>query len=124
MFNINRVSDVPIYEQLITEIERYVLAGLIRPGEKLPSVRNLSVEHSVNPNTVQKAYTELERQKLCYSVPGSGRFIAEDAVDLLRGKKSELLDKVAELARELRTSGMAEEEIIKTVHAVYTETGI
>lgn len=82
------------------------------------------MEHSVNPNTVQKAYAELERQKLCYSVPGSGRFIADDAVELLRGKKSGLLDEIAALARELRASGMAEEEIIGTVHTVYTETGI
>lgn len=64
MFNVDKVSSVPIYEQIIAEFERYVMAGLMGADDKLPSVRALSLELSVNPNTIQKAYTELERQKL------------------------------------------------------------
>ena len=59
VFNINKVSYVPIYEQIISEFERYVMAGLLNSDDKLPSVRALSMDLSVNPNTIQKAYAEL-----------------------------------------------------------------
>lgn len=119
MFNVDKVSSVPIYEQVIAEFERYVMAGLMGADDKLPSVRALSLELSVNPNTIQKAYTELERQKLCYSVPGSGRFVAKNAIEKIRQQKRGLLSDVARLAQELKASGIDEQELIDTVHSVY-----
>ncbi len=120
MFNINKVSYIPIYEQVIAEFERYVMAGLMGANDKLPSVRALSLELSVNPNTIQKAYTELERQNLCYSVPGSGRFVAKDAAERIKERKRGLLTEVDRLARELRASGIEEKELIDVVHSAYS----
>ena len=121
MFNINKVSYVPIYEQIISEFERYVMAGLLNSDDKLPSVRALSMDLSVNPNTIQKAYSEPERQSLCYSVPGSGRFVAPKAAELIRERKRGLLDEIRKLARELKASGVSEGEIISAIAEAYAD---
>lgn len=76
MFTIDKYSRVPIYEQIIEQVEMHIALGDLAPESLLPSVRSLSVELSVNPNTLQKAYAELERRGLCYSVPGNGCFIS------------------------------------------------
>jgi GntR family transcriptional regulator len=70
-------SHVPIYRQIADEIRAAVAAGLYRPGESLPSLRAMAVEIQVNPNTVQRAYDELEREGLIYSQRGRGLFVAE-----------------------------------------------
>lgn len=121
MFNVNKVSYIPIYEQIISEFERYVMAKLLKSDDKLPSVRQLSMELSVNPNTIQKAYTELERSGLCYSVPGNGRFVSKEAYDLIRKRKRGLLDKIKTLTIELKTSGIGIDEIISVVNEAYTD---
>ena len=71
MFTIDRYSPIPIYEQLIAQFERLILLGILAPNAVLPSVRALSQELSVNPNTIQKAYTELERRGLSFTAPGT-----------------------------------------------------
>ena len=63
MFVIDVMSRVPVYEQLINQVEEQILTGLLNSGDKMPSVRSLSVSLSINPNTIQKAYTELDRRK-------------------------------------------------------------
>ena len=72
MFQINIFNRKPIYEQLIDQTERLILTGILTEEEQLPSVRSLSVELSVNPNTIQKAYAELDRRGLTYVIPGRG----------------------------------------------------
>ena len=74
MFQINIFNRKPIYEQLIDQTERLILTGILTEEEQLPSVRSLSVELSVNPNTIQKAYAELDRRGLTYVIPGRGKF--------------------------------------------------
>ena len=120
---IDKHSRTPIYEQVIAQIERGRLTGEYGADAQIPSVRAQSMELSVNPNTLQKAYSELEWRGLCYSVPGSGRFVAKDAVEKLRTMKRELLERVAGLARELRISGVEENEVIETVRAAYSDIG-
>ena len=71
-------NDRPIYLQLMERIQRDIIAGVYQPGDKLPSVRDLALEAAVNPNTMQKALSELERSGLVYSQRTSGRFITED----------------------------------------------
>ena len=78
MFSIDRYSPIPIYEQLIAQFERLILVGILTPNEMLPSVRALSQELSVNPNTIHKAYAELERRGLSQTAPGTGRFITQN----------------------------------------------
>lgn len=71
-------SDVPIYAQLIAQIQTTIVSGTWPPGERLPSVRDLAAEAGVNPNTMQRAMTELERQGLVYSQRTAGRFVTKD----------------------------------------------
>ena len=77
MFVVDVMSRVPVYEQIIKQVEEQVLTGILKEGDKLPSVRSLSVKLSINPNTIQKAYTELDRRQLIITVPGKGSFISE-----------------------------------------------
>lgn len=79
----------PIYLQLEDQIKTRIIAGVYRPGEKLPSVRELAAEAAVNPNTMQKALTELERSGLVYAQRTSGRFITED-IQIMKNLKEQL----------------------------------
>ena len=80
-------NDRPIYLQLMERIQRDIIAGVYQPGDKLPSVRDLALEAAVNPNTMQKALSELERSGLVYSQRTSGRFITEDTEMLTQNEK-------------------------------------
>ena len=82
-------SERPIYAQIVEKIQMDIISGVYAPGDRLPSVRELAAEASVNPNTMQKALTELERTELVYSVRTSGRFITEDTA-LITQVKEEL----------------------------------
>lgn len=89
----NLDSDRPIFIQIIEKIQMDIISGIYKPGDKLPSVRELAAEAAVNPNTMQKALSELERTGLVYSLRTSGRFITED---------TKMIDELkAELAREM-----------------------
>ncbi len=82
-------KDRPIYAQLIEQIELKIISGLWKPGERLPSVRDLAAQAAVNPNTMQRALSELERDGLLYTVRTSGRFITEDG-DMIQKLKGSL----------------------------------
>ena len=77
MFDIDFMSRIPIYEQLYRKVIELILKGVLKEQDKLPSVRNLATELSVNPNTVAKAYSLLERDGIIYSLAGRGSFIAK-----------------------------------------------
>lgn len=77
MFSIDLTSRIPIYEQIYTKIIELAISGTLNENDQLPSVRNLAKDTGVNPNTVAKAYQELERKGVIYSVPGRGSFIAD-----------------------------------------------
>lgn len=118
---VDKHSRIPIYEQIIAQVERGILSGEFAANQQIPSVRSLSMELSVNPNTLQKAYSELERRGLCYTVPGNGRFVSENACEKLREMKRELIERVNRLARELRFSGIDEKDVIAAVRAAYSD---
>ncbi|MBO6215298.1 MAG: GntR family transcriptional regulator [Lachnospiraceae bacterium] len=96
----------PIFEQISDHYKQLILMGVLEPGEKMPSVRALSVEIATNPNTIQKAYAELEREGFCYSVAGKGSFVTEDIDRLLGKKKDELIGKMRSLRGEAGHLGM------------------
>ena len=81
----------PIYLQLINKIEMMASRGFLAPNEQLPPVRSLAVELSINPNTIQRAYSELEKKGVIYTVPGKGCFVSPSTDTLLNRKKQELL---------------------------------
>lgn len=75
MFIIDQGSSRPIYQQLVQAIKEHILRGLLQPGDRLPSVRELSAQLRINPNTIQKAYQELERQKVTETLQSRGTFV-------------------------------------------------
>ena len=81
-------NDVPIYSQLIEQIKVSIVSGMFAPGERLPSVRDLATEAGVNPNTMQRALAELERDGLVYSQRTAGRFVTEDQTMIDHVKRS------------------------------------
>lgn len=119
MFTIDKLSRTPIYEQLIAQFEYGILSGEIAPDGKLPSVRELSQELSVNPNTLQRAYAEIERRGLCYSVPGSGRYLTKDALLHLKSAAEQKINAFADLTAALKKLGVTKDALLNVVASVY-----
>lgn len=119
MFQIDVLSRTPVYEQIVSQMERFVLTGVLAPGSQLPSVRNLSVELAINPNTIQRAYTELDRKGVICSVPGKGCFVSESAVRVLSEMKREKLVDLKGLVWEMKLAGVTKEELQTLLSQVY-----
>lgn len=107
----NLDNNMPIYLQLMDRIQRDIISGRYSPGDKLPSVRELAVEAAVNPNTMQKALSELERGGLVYSQRTSGRFITEDEELLKELKREQAAGYLAEFMANMHNLGLKDEEI-------------
>lgn len=123
MFQIDVMSRQPVYEQIISQIEQFVLTGILTPGSQIPSVRSLSVELSINPNTIQKAYSELDRRGIIYSVPGRGCFISNNATDILSRHKLKQTSELEKLIYELVLAGISREELIKCIDNAFQMKG-
>lgn len=104
----------PIYEQVVEKFRMLILKGIIASDEKLPSVRNLAVELSINPNTIQRAYGELERQGYIYTVKGKGNFAA-GSEKLIGQYKEEIRMRMKELCETAVSVGMTEEELVEVI---------
>ena len=101
MIRIDYTDSTPIYEQVVNKYKNLIVRNVLTPEEKMPSVRTLAMELSINPNTIQKAYTELERQGFIYTVKGKGNFVA--ANDNLKDiKQAEIIEKLDELLKEAK----------------------
>lgn len=119
MISIDKQSRVPVYEQLIDAFEKEIMLGIRESDSMIPSVRTLSVELGVNPNTVQKAYLELERRNITYSVPGVGRFVSKDGAAILKkdlGEAEELLRKAVE---RMKQAEVPLADVLKKVTSLY-----
>lgn len=104
----------PIYEQVVERFKSLILKGGMQPDEQMPSVRNLAMELSINPNTIQKAYAELERQEFIYTVKGRGCFVSGDG-SLVEKRKKEYLEEILRLAREVLELGMSKMELVMEI---------
>ena len=104
----------PIYGQIKDSLRRLIVAGALSPDEKLPSIRALAMDLSINPNTIRRAYTELEQEGFIYSVPGKGSFAA-----VMGGgdpkRRAELMEKLREIIAELRYLNVSDQEILALV---------
>jgi len=110
MLHLDYRDSRPIYEQVQDGLRRLMVSGALQEGEKLPSVRALASQLTINPNTIQRAYEALEREGYVYSIPGKGSFVApRKEVD--DGRKEELLEKFTAAARELLFLGVSPEEL-------------
>lgn len=121
MFVIDPMSRTPIYEQLCSQVEKLILVDVLAAGDQLPSVRTLSCTLSINPNTVQKAYTDLTQKGILCAVPGKGCFVAADAVSILKSGSRERLRVFEDTVRDLKLAGISKEELFRLVETVYTE---
>ncbi|MBZ4662663.1 MAG: transcriptional regulator, GntR family [Caloramator sp.] len=119
MFELDVRSRVPIYEQLFEKIKELIIKGLLKENEQLPSVRALSNDLTINPNTIQKAYRELENQGYIYSIPGKGSFVAplKDR-DINKKQIEKILEEVKKLMLEGLYLGMDREDFIKVLEDV------
>lgn len=114
MISLNYRDSRPIYEQIKDALRKLIVTGALAPDEKLPSVRALATQLSINPNTIQRAYNELEGEGYIYSVPGKGSF-AGGSLDADAARKKELLGQVREILAELRYLGVSREELLALV---------
>lgn len=105
----------PIYLQLMERIQHDIISGVYQPGDKLPSVRDLALDAAVNPNTMQKALSELERSGLVYSHRTSGRFITDDKA-LLKKIKTELAHEyISSFLEQMRHLGVDGKETLEMI---------
>lgn len=105
-------SDRPIYTQLVEQIKLRIISEIYKPGDKLPSVRDLAAEAAVNPNTMQRALAELEKDELVYSQRTSGRFITEDQAMIKKLKNELALEEVTVFLEKMKMLGFDKEETI------------
>lgn len=120
MIAINYRDPRPIYEQIQAELRRLMLTGALPPGSRLPSVRELAGQLAINPNTIQRAYNELEAEGYIYSVAGKGSFVSGTA-DADAVRRETLRADVKKLLNELRYLGVTEADAAALIEEVYEQ---
>lgn len=119
MLGIDKQGKIPVYEQLVEAFEKEIVLGIREADSMIPSVRSLSVELGINPNTVQKAYLELERRNITYSVPGVGRFVSKEGAAILKSDQSEAEALLAKAIGHMKRSEVPLEQILEMVRGLY-----
>ena len=115
MFLLNVQSKIPIHEQIRNQILRYIEAGVLSPGDRLPSVRQLAAENGINPNTAARAYAQLEACGAVYNIPKKGVYVKE------RTLKKEPGDSITAILQKWKKEGVTEQELQEKIAAVYRE---
>ena len=116
---IDKQSEVPVYRQIIDQITKAIIDGEYRSNDILPSVRRIAKENGVNPNTVQKAYRELEKMGAVYSIAGRGNFVADSGDILKENNKKEVKDRFVALVKEAKSAGIWMDELITLIDSAY-----
>ena len=114
MIQLNYRDSKPIYEQIKSGLRKLVITNSLAPNDKLPSVRELASSLAINPNTIQKAYHELETEGYIYTVPGKGTFVAERE-DIFETRQNELLEEFDELMEELLFLSVQKKKLLERV---------
>ncbi len=112
-----------LYEQLIDNIKGLILTGDLTEGEKLPSVRSLSRELGINPNTIQKAYNLLERNGVIVTLPGRGSVVSASRLELLGDQSARLIEKMSGLAADSLRTGMEKQDFMAAAEAAWEKAG-
>ena len=113
LINLDYQSRTPIYEQIVGSIEKYVALGILKEKEQIPSIREMASTIGVNPNTVKKAYEELENKGAIVSVSTKGTFVASNTNMVLTRKIKDKINIIKEQIKELENMGVSKEEIFK-----------
>lgn len=114
MLTLNYRDARPIYRQIKDGLKKLILTGVIAPDEKLPSVRSLATELAINPNTIQRAYAELETEGVVYSVAGKGSFAAPHQ-EAAQARREELFAQLCTLVGELHDLNVTDDEIVAQI---------
>lgn len=115
-------SERSVYLQLVDIIKQKIMSGEYQPGQRMESVRELAAEAAVNPNTMQRALTELEREGLLYTQRTSGRFVSEDVRRIAELRMTGAVKRAKEFYQEMAQNGLSEEEIRGLLERAITET--
>lgn len=110
----------PIYEQVVEKLERLVVSGVLETDEKMPSVRSLAMELSVNPNTIQRAYAQLEQEGYLYTVSGRGSFVAPES-EWRENKQAQVLKNWQDMTRQAKEAGVPKELLQRHIREIYGE---
>ena len=113
----------PIYEQIVEKFQALILSGALPPDSQLPSVRRLAMELSINPNTIQRAYAQLEKEGFVYPVKGRGNFVSPNLEAAAR-KREMFFQELKELLGKGRTIGVTKEELLEYMEGYYKEEAI
>lgn len=112
MINLDYQSRTPIYEQIVTEIEKYVVLGIFKPKEQIMSIRELAETLGVNPNTVKKAYSELERKGVIQTISTKGNFISDNIDNVVKRNVDEKIEDLKRIILELEKLGIDKKDIL------------
>lgn len=124
LLKVNPSSGLPLYLQIENQIKHRVAAGALKPDDALPSVRKLAAELAINPNTVARAYLELERDGIIRTVQGGGTFVADGVPQLLKSERLRRLGPLAaQLAVEAHHLRVSEKEIVEMVQEEFKKLG-
>lgn len=120
MIALNQTSRTPIYQQIHEQVLVQIACGLLKPNQQLPGVRSMAIDLGINPNTVMKAYVELEREGFIYSLAGKGSFVSEPPMDVsvLRNEK---LSEIEELLTKVLPYGIKKEDVLQMIETVYAK---
>lgn len=116
-------ADQPIYLQIMSLIQNKIVSGELKKGYKIPAVRSLALDLSTNPNTVQRALSELEREEIVFSKRGLGRFVTEDDDKIKALKDSEITHLIDNFMTDMQALGLSQEKILTTLQAYMTKLG-
>ncbi len=119
LFIIDTRSSVPIFEQIKKQILEFISIGILSANDKLPSVRSLASDLGINPNTVAKAYQELEDHGYLYSIKGKGCFIADNESEKLI--KVEKLKEFKKMVQDMKQHHIEQEQLLVIIHSIYEE---
>ena len=118
MIQINYRDTRPFYQQIKDNVRHLVVSGALKKDDKLPSVRELAASLAINPNTIQRAYAELERQGYIYSIKGKGSFVADND-HVKEAGRQEVLQRQADLAKEACALGVTKEQLWEQIVRIY-----
>lgn len=121
MILIDYKSRKPIYEQIIDSIKSLIVSGVLERDDQLPSVRQVAQELAINPNTIQKAYGELEREGVIYSLKGRGSFVGSGIQELRMVQQQELIEQIFEISGELCELQVPQQEVCAVVQRAYEQ---
>ncbi len=122
MIVIDYKDNRPLYEQIVERFQVLIERGVLKPQEQMPSVRSLAMDLSINPNTIQKAYAELERRGYIYTVKGRGNFVSYDE-ELKEKRRNQQLEEFKTKAVQAMETGVTKAELLQIVNEIFEKEG-